>query len=93
MRIKGNVQVGGGGPVSITGGVTIGGNLQVQQLASSTSIDSVCGATINGNLQWQNNRAPVTIGGAWLSGQPGRRQPPGPEQHDAVGLQRPGRDD
>ena len=61
--VKGNVQVQGGGPFSITAGVMIGGNLQVQQLASSTSIDSVCGATINGDLQWQNNRAPVTIGG------------------------------
>ncbi len=31
-------------------------------------MDSVCGATINGNLQWQNNRAPVTIGGPGCQG-------------------------
>jgi len=60
--IGGNLQVQGGGPVTITG-ITIGGNLQVQQLAPSTSINRICAALVSGNLQWQNNAAPVTIGG------------------------------
>ena len=45
----------------------ISGTPQVQQLAPSTIIDSVCGATINGN-SGQNNGAPVTIGGPGCHG-------------------------
>jgi serine/threonine-protein kinase len=70
--IQGNLQVQGGGPVTITGnptgntgnGIRIGGDLQVQQLAASTSLDQICAVQVNGNLVWQNNAAPVTIGGS-----------------------------
>jgi cytoskeletal protein CcmA (bactofilin family) len=69
--IGGNLQVQGGGAVSIIGnpsadatfGITIAGTLQVQELAASNGVDGICATKIGGNVQWQNNAAPVTIGG------------------------------
>ena len=74
--VRGNLQVQGGGPVSIIGtppqgakyGVTINGNLQVQSLIASTSLDQICATSIGGTLQWQTNAAPVTIGGPGCAG-------------------------
>jgi cytoskeletal protein CcmA (bactofilin family) len=65
--IGGDLQVQGGGPVMITG-ITIGGNLQIQQLAPSTTMNLICSAQVTGSLQWQNNAAPVTIGGPGCPG-------------------------
>jgi hypothetical protein len=60
--VGGNLLAQGGGPVIITS-ITVGGNLQVQQLAPSTSMSLICGTQVAGNLQLQSNAAPVTIGG------------------------------
>lgn len=62
--VKGNVQVQGGGTVSILDGTTINGNLQIQNLPAVSEQNQICGATITGNLQYQNNRAAVQIGAA-----------------------------
>ena len=65
--ILGNLQVQGGGPVMITG-ITVGGNLQVQQQAPGTTMNLICATQVTGNLQWQNNASPVTIGGTGCPG-------------------------
>lgn len=62
--VKGNVQAQGDGTVAILQATTIGGNLQLQNLATGTTENRVCGATIDGNLQYQNSGAPATIGAA-----------------------------
>jgi hypothetical protein len=68
VTISGNLEVRGGGTVIITGGVTIGGGLQVEQLASSTTMNLICRLQRTGNLQWLDNAAPVTIGGTGCLG-------------------------
>ena len=60
--VGGNVQVQGSGAVSILPLTSIGGNLQIQNLPPSMG-NQVCGAVINGDLTYQNNAAPVVIGG------------------------------
>jgi hypothetical protein len=65
--VGGNVQVQGGGMFSLSGGTSgptkIGGNLQVQNLPASTSQNQICNVTVSGNVEFQNNQAPVEIGG------------------------------
>jgi hypothetical protein len=61
--VKGQVQVQGGGTVSILQSTHIEGNLQIQNLPAGSTQIQICGATVDGNLQYQNNGAVVTIGG------------------------------
>ena len=63
-KVKGQVQVQGGGTVSILQSTLIAGNLQIQNLPAGSPQVQICGATIDGNLQYQNNGAAVTIGAA-----------------------------
>jgi hypothetical protein len=71
VMINGTMQVRGGGQVTLVGnppaspgyGIVVGGNLRVTQLGPSTALGLVCATQVNGNLVWQNNAAPVTIGG------------------------------
>lgn len=68
----GSVNLSGGtvgGNVTITGGsfsigpsTKINGNLQIQNLPSSSTTNQVCAATISGSLQFQSNKSPVVIG-------------------------------
>jgi len=67
--VNGNVQIQGGGTFSLSGGTNIQGNLQIQQLPSSSTQSSVCGITVKNDLQFQNSAAPLQIGGS--SGCPG----------------------
>lgn len=53
-----------GGSFSFSPLTSIHGNLQIQGLSASTMQNAVCGVTVNGNLTYQNNAAPVEIGGA-----------------------------
>jgi hypothetical protein len=60
--VGGNVQIQGGS-FSLGPSTTIQGNLQIQGLPASTTQNTVCGVAVNGLLQYQNNAAPVEIGG------------------------------
>jgi hypothetical protein len=60
--VGGNVQVQGGGTISLTNATYIRGDLQIQNLSASAVENEVCGVTVKGNLQYQNNGAPVQIG-------------------------------
>jgi hypothetical protein len=62
-NVGGNVEIGGGA-FDISSGTTIGGNLQIQNLAGSAGQNQVCGSFVNNNLTFQNNGAPVLIGAA-----------------------------
>ena len=59
-----NLQINGGGTFSIGPAVSIGGNLQIQNLPASASTDEICGARIKGGLQFQNSGTGVLIGSA-----------------------------
>ena len=59
----GDVQITGAGTFSIGPAVSIGGNLQIQNLPTSAGIpDQVCGASIKGNLTVQNSGTALQIG-------------------------------
>ena len=60
--VGGDLQVNGGGMFTVTTGSTIHGNLQVQNLPTSSATDLVCGSTVQGDLQFQNNATAVLIG-------------------------------
>ena len=57
-----NLQINGGGSFSIGPAVSIGGNLQIQNLPPSAGTDEICGASIKGDLQFQNSGTAVLIG-------------------------------
>jgi hypothetical protein len=66
--VTGNVQVNGGGTFNIGPGVTINGDLQVQNTPPVAGVvDQLCGSTVNGNLQIHNNATAIQIGGPSLS--------------------------
>ena len=60
--VGGNVQVNGGGTFTIGPGSSIGNDLQIQNLPTSSGQNQVCGTTVNGNLQFHNNGTAVLIG-------------------------------
>jgi hypothetical protein len=57
-----NVQITGGGGFSIGPGVSIGGNLQIQNVPASPGTDQVCGTSVKGNLQFQDSGTATQIG-------------------------------
>ncbi len=62
--VAGNVQIQGGGSISIGPLVTINGNLQIQNVPASAGMtpDQICGTTIEGNVAFQNNDIGLVIG-------------------------------
>ncbi len=67
--VGGNLQITGGGTFSIGPTVSIGGDLQIQNLpASPGTTDQVCGASVKGDLTFQNNGTAVLIGGPGCAG-------------------------
>lgn len=66
-NIKVNLQQTGGGPFCSQGSssspVQVGGDLQVQSLAATTTAANICNTTVGGSFTWQSNAAPVSIGG------------------------------
>jgi hypothetical protein len=66
INVKGAVTITGGGPVCIdgpsAGRVQIGGDLHVNQLPASHTVDTICGANVSGDLDYSNNAQPVAIG-------------------------------
>jgi hypothetical protein len=59
----GQVTLAGVQPASPGDGIAVDGNLQVQQLVSGTTSSLLCATQVSGTVLWQNNAAPVTIGG------------------------------
>ena len=62
--VQGNVQVNGGGSVSIGPYTSINGNLVIQNMSAGGPMAQICGAKVQGNLQIQNNASAVEIGAA-----------------------------
>lgn len=60
--IGNDFQISGSGTFSIGPGVSIGNNLQVQNMTSTVGMDQICGVTIKGNLQVQSVATPMQIG-------------------------------
>src|SRR5207249_6492116 len=52
-----------GGAFTIGAGSTINGNVQIENLPSSSGQDQICGTIVLGNLQVENNGTAVLIGG------------------------------
>jgi hypothetical protein len=61
-KVGGNLQISGLSSFAVNPGATIGGNLQIQHVATGVASATVCGTQVNGNLQVQNNNSPITIG-------------------------------
>jgi hypothetical protein len=66
--IGGSLEVRGGGTVTITGGTTIDGGLQVEQVASGTSMNLICGLQLAGNLEARNNTPTALVSGNTVGG-------------------------
>lgn len=64
--IEGNVQVSGGSSFWI-GNTNVDGNLQIQNIPSSSAQSQICGTDVKGNLQTTDNGTAVTIGTASAS--------------------------
>jgi hypothetical protein len=61
-QVTGNMQIQGTSAFSIGPGATIGGNLNIQNVASGVSMNQICGATVSGNVAVSANATPVEIG-------------------------------
>jgi hypothetical protein len=59
--ITGNMAIQGTAGFSINGG-SISGNLTIQNVASGTTGNQVCGANVTGNLNVNTNTVPINIG-------------------------------
>ena len=64
--VGGNVHIQAGGSFSIGGFARILGNLQIQNLPSSTIQNQVCGVNVSGNLVFQNSHAAIQIGASTM---------------------------
>ena len=62
--VQGNVQVSGGGDVSLGLYTVVNGNLVIQTMSAGGPGARICGARVQGNLQLQNNASPVALGDA-----------------------------
>jgi len=59
--VLGNVEIDGG-TYALGPSLTIYSNVQVQNIASGSAQNTICGATVRGDLQLQNNGTAVEIG-------------------------------
>jgi acetyltransferase-like isoleucine patch superfamily enzyme len=80
--VGGNVQITGPSAFTLGPGVTIGANLEIQQVAASEPQETVCGIQVKRNLTAGNSASSVEIGGApqscagnTIGGNPGRVRP------------------
>ena len=60
--VSGNLQITGGGTFSIGPTVSIGGNLQIQNLPASAGTNQICGDSVLGNLTVQQSGTATLIG-------------------------------
>ena len=66
-NITGNVSIQGATGFSIGEGTTISGNLAIQNVASASTTNQICGTTVTGNLNVSANAVPITIGSTGIS--------------------------
>ena len=66
--VSSNVQITGGGTFSIGPSVSVGGDLQIQNLPLSAGTNQVCGASIKGNFTFHNNGTAVLFGSTECAG-------------------------
>jgi hypothetical protein len=64
--VNGNIEVTGGS-ISIGPSTVINGNLEIQNVDSTSKGNVVCGAKISGDFAFHNNAATIAIGGNPLS--------------------------
>ena len=65
--ITGNVSIQGAAGFSIDAGTTIAGNLTIQNVASASTTNQICGSRVAGNLNVAANAVPITIGSTGIS--------------------------
>jgi hypothetical protein len=61
-KITGNVSVKGGSAFSFGEGSEVTGNLEIQNVASGSTTNQICGAKLDGNVQLSTNATPIQIG-------------------------------
>jgi hypothetical protein len=61
-KITGNVSVRGGSAFSFGNGSEVFGNLDIQNVASGSTANQICGAKLDGNVQLSMNATPIQIG-------------------------------
>jgi hypothetical protein len=66
-NITGNVSIQGATGFSIGAGTAIAGNLTIQNVASASTTNQVCGTTVTGNVNVSANAVPITIGSTDIS--------------------------
>jgi hypothetical protein len=69
--ITGNVQIQGASAFSFGPGSKITGNLKIQNVASGTTTNQICGAKLLGNVQISGNATPFEFGSASADSCPG----------------------
>src|SRR5262249_26599753 len=60
--VTGNMAIQGSTGFSIGSGTTISVDLSIQNIASGSTANQICGANVNGNLAVSGNATPVQIG-------------------------------
>jgi hypothetical protein len=69
--IKGNVQIQGSAAFSVGPFATISGNVNIQNVASASTTNQVCGSKVGGSLQLYGNATATQIGSAAQDSCPG----------------------
>jgi hypothetical protein len=69
--ITGNVQIQGAASFSFGTGTAINGNLEIQNVASGSAMNQICGTQILGNVQVSSNATPLQFGARSLVSCPG----------------------
>lgn len=60
--VTGNMTIQGSAGFSIGAGTSISGNLSIENIASGSAANQICGAKLDGNLTISGNATPVEIG-------------------------------
>ena len=61
-KITGNVSITGGSAFSLGQASEVTGNLAIQNVASGSTTNQICGAKLDGNVQISTNATPIQIG-------------------------------
>jgi hypothetical protein len=69
--VTGNIAIQGSAAFSLGPRTTINGNLVVQNVASGSSMNQICGTHVDGNMQVSQNATPIQIGSALPDSCPG----------------------
>jgi hypothetical protein len=61
-KVIGNVSIKGGSAFSFGEGSNVTGNIAIQNVASGSTTNQICGAKLEGNVQLSTNAIPIQIG-------------------------------